>query len=91
LFRVLGFPYNGNHKIKGQVVSILANGTPVGRWFVDEPKWYEAAIPRYLIANSTINIVMKFSDPMVPARVGHSGDTRLLGISIVTMVLQEVN
>lgn len=88
--KIFGFAYLGKNKIKCQVVSLLVNQVPIGRWLVKEGKVYEAVIPGNVIKDKNVNIVFKISNPMSPADIDKSPDVRKLGIALVKMVLDEV-
>jgi len=89
--RLYGFGYLGNEKLNCQVVSIIVNQVPIGRWLVKESKWYEAVIPGNLISNGFVNIVFKISNPLSPSDFEGSKDIRKLGIAVNKMVMEAIN
>ena len=90
LLRLYAFGYLGHNKINCQMVTILVNQEPVGRWLVKEDKWYEASIPKKLVPDGIVTIIFKISNPMSPEQSEKSKDVRKLGIGAVKLVLEEV-
>ncbi len=90
ILRLLGYGYLAHNKINCQVVTIIVNQVPIGRWLMKEGKWYEAVIPHSLISDRSVNIVFKISNPMSPKEVEKSKDGRILGIAVVKLVMEEV-
>jgi hypothetical protein len=88
--RILALGYLAHKRINGQVVSIIANQVPIGRWIVNDSKWYEAVIPNKLIADKSVNLVFTISDPMSPSEVENSKDIRKLGFGVAQLVMEEV-
>lgn len=88
--RLFGFGYLANNKINCQVVTIIVNEVPIGRWLMKNEQWYDAVIPKHLIADKSLNIVFELSNPLSPNEVENSKDIRKLGIAVRKMVIEEI-
>jgi hypothetical protein len=78
---------------KKQRVIVAANGTAVATWtFSDaEPGTVTAEIPKSVMAGrSSLSLSFDISDPVSPASLGVSGDTRALGLGISRLSIREV-
>ncbi|GLR95961.1 hypothetical protein GCM10007858_35980 [Bradyrhizobium liaoningense] len=77
---------------KKQRVIVTANGTAVATWtFSDaEPGTVTAEIPKSVMAGrSSLTLSFDISDPVSPASLGVSGDTRALGLGISRLSIRE--
>ncbi len=74
-------------------VDIIANGSPVGTWTFrhNAPQTKrQVVIPSNVLSRKkTLEILFRFSDPVSPASLGLSGDSRLLGIGVRQLMLEE--
>jgi len=90
--RFLVLPYLGDGALAQQHVTVQVNDTVIAGWQVDDRGWYEALIPSDIIAGETMmRLQLDISDPLAPADVGVSPDTRNLGLQVERMVIDYVN
>lgn len=75
-----------------QKVRVLANGTEVGVWEMSTPsiQELEVTIPKALAFRpGDLDVSFVFDAPVSPAESGVGSDTRLLGLSVTTLVLEK--
>jgi len=85
--KVLPFVVPGHPR---QVVTVLANNRAVATWTFDKGGWttVTADIPADVIGqNGGLVITLKAADPVTPASIGYSKDTRLLKLLFETATI----
>ena len=87
--KILALGYLGHNKIKCQEVTIIANQVPIGRWLMNEGRWYEAVISKDLVPGRTLNLVFKYSNPMSPRKAENTQDDRQLAMGVAQLVIEE--
>jgi hypothetical protein len=79
---------------KKQSVSVLANGIPVANWTFSVADWRRAVtalIPKSVMTgHSSLSISFEVADPVSPASLGLSADSRVLGIGLERLTIREV-
>jgi Family of unknown function (DUF6311) len=79
-----------------QAIDILVNKHPVATLQYDEQsngKVHAIKIPKYLVLKSNGRLLIKFNfkNPKSPAELGLSGDTRRVGLNIVSLELKSID
>jgi hypothetical protein len=84
-------PYLGGGKIKQQQVTIKVNGQTVDRWVFDQAGIQEkrTIIPCTILTGEVQLITLELLDAKSPKELGQSGDVRVLGLAVRSLVIDE--
>ncbi len=71
-----------------QPVDVRVNGTFIGRWEVAKPGRYVLGVPAELAQQPQWRIDLSIGRPQRPDAIGYGPDSRMLGISVASIVIR---
>ena len=76
--------------LAAQPVDVFANGKQIAHWQVGAPAFFSAVIPPDLLRRSgKLKIELKMPRATSPKSLGHSADSRLLGVSCTELQISK--
>lgn len=89
ILRIRCAAFLGNNSVEYQQIDISVNKQKLATWKVAQMDWYEVKIPRTLLLDGNATINFSIQNPLCPAQLNISRDSRLLGIDIDSLVVFE--
>ncbi len=90
--RLLARPFLGDDVLAQQQVTLYVNDNEIDQWQLSESDWYQALLPaRVIEGQDVLRVQLNISDPLAPADLGMSPDTRSLGLRADEMVIDYVD
>jgi hypothetical protein len=87
---VSAFPFIYGDGLKQQLVTVRSDGAELGRWAIDRDGEYAVDIPPEHIKDGILSIEFEIPNAASPASLGLSEDTRLLGMAVRRIRVEEV-
>jgi hypothetical protein len=82
-------PFLVSEKINKQRVTIFVNDFEIGQWSISKNGKYSIVIPNRVVQGNILKIAFKLPDADSPLNLGSGEDSRLLGINVGSLVIEE--